>query len=151
MNLIKPPLPKVKFSVDEFPLKRELISEMLRVMKENNGIGLAAPQVGIDQPFFVGQVGKDPFVVAEPFLELLNPLLVYGVEGCLSLPGLKVNVPRYTTIRLYGRDENGVEIDWICKGLLARVIQHECDHLQGRLISHYAEGGGNAFSRLGDL
>ncbi len=149
MDLIKPPLPKVKHSIDEFPIKQEIIAEMMRIMKANNGIGLATTQIGLNEPFFVGQVGKEPFVVCEPFLEVLNPRLEYGVEGCLSLPGLQVNVPRYTTIRLYGRNENGVELNWVCKGLLARVIQHECDHLQGRLISHYSDGGDNAFSRLG--
>lgn len=134
-----PEIPTVFGEIPEYPVQQGIIDSMLETMRENKGIGLSSNQVGLKLPLFVGHLTKKsgPFVVCEPYYKILNHKIEVEEEGCLSLPGVRRKVPRWKTIQLYGRDEKGVKIDWICKGLLARLVQHECDHLMNRLITAY--------------
>jgi len=109
---------------------------MLRFMKDRKGIGLAAPQVGVPQRIVVADIGDGP-------LRLVNPEIVgqggseTAAEGCLSLPGVFVDVPRNTCIEVAARDARGHRVEFEAAGLLARVLQHEIDHLAGKLICDY--------------
>jgi peptide deformylase len=119
------------------PGERMLISAMLDTMYEHKGVGLAAPQVGINQQIFVVDVGDGPVVV-------VNPKIIKRKgssdleEGCLSIPGITVNVKRPQKIVVQYLDENSQPVEKEISSMLARVFQHENDHLQGRLIIDYA-------------
>ena len=125
------------------PELRQLISDMKETMAAKNGAGLAAPQIGVSQRVVIFGVEKNPrYPDAEevPFTVLVNPkitLLTREVEsdweGCLSVPGMRGVVPRYTKLRYTGTDEEGNPIDRVAEGFHARVVQHECDHLDGIL------------------
>lgn len=113
--------------------------DMFETMYAAPGVGLAAPQVGINERFSVIDVsdGKD-----EP-LVLINPEIISGTdacdleEGCLSVPGHSEKVRRYTTIRVKAWDKDGKPLDFEADGLLAHCIQHEIDHLDGKLFVDY--------------
>ncbi len=110
----------------------KLASDMFDTMIEYEGVGLAGPQVG---------VAKRIFVLCEPEqarqMCLINPVIVEsegretGEEGCLSLPGIYADVPRATQLRVQALNEKGEAMDFWAEGLLARIIQHELDHLNG--------------------
>ena len=119
-----------------FPIKPEVIEEMARIMKENSGIGLAAPQVGYYQTFFIGDLGKGRFVCANPkiYVNAKKVRVRRFEEGCLTVPGERRWVERFDKIRLRGFNEEGKPFDWTCIGKLAQVVQHEMDHLKGRCI-----------------
>jgi len=113
-----------------------IFDEMIVVMKQNNGIGLAAPQVGIPSRLIVAGLG-------EQVVKLANPKVVERSgsdvmeEGCLSLPGIRVSVKRPAEVTVTGYNENGEQVEIKSKGLPARVLQHEIDHINGRLIIDY--------------
>ena len=115
----------------------DLISAMAAIMYRYNGIGLAAPQVGYLHRVILADVG-------DGLLTLINPEILqsegadYKEEGCLSLPEIKVGVRRKETILVRGIDRHGKEKELQLTGLKARVIQHEIDHLNGKLIIDYA-------------
>ena len=125
------------------PELRALVADMKDTMAAKNGAGLAAPQIGVSQRVVIFGIDKNPrYPDAEevPFTVLVNPkitLLTREVEsdweGCLSVPGLRGVVPRYTKLRYTGTDEEGNAIDRVAEGFHARVVQHECDHLDGIL------------------
>ena len=119
--------------------ERMLIISMIATMHEHKGIGLAAPQVGINQRILVADIadGKGPIVVINPQI-LKRYGSNYMEEGCLSIPGVIVNIRRSQEVLVRYRDENNKEIENIFVDLLARVIQHETDHLAGKLIIDYA-------------
>jgi peptide deformylase len=108
-----------------------------------NGVGLAAPQIGVSLRVIIFEVANNPRypeVETVPQTVLINPVLTplsdameEGWEGCLSVPGMRGLVPRYTHLRYQGRDEYGAIIDRTVSGFHARVVQHECDHLDGIL------------------
>ena len=116
------------------PGMKELIKDMAETMYENEGVGLAANQIGVDERVLTVDVG-------EGLLVLINPRIVDSSgeesveEGCLSLPGLKVEVRRARKVKVRGLNEEGREIEIEAEGLLARAIQHEIDHLDGVLIA----------------
>ena len=120
-----------------------LIADMKETMAAKNGAGLAAPQIGIGQRVVIFGVQKNPrYPDAEevPFTVLVNPKILLltreveeGWEGCLSVPGMRGLVPRYTRLRYSGFDEEGKPIEREADGFHARVVQHECDHLDGIL------------------
>ncbi|AKH38768.1 MULTISPECIES: peptide deformylase [Nitrosomonas] len=120
-----------------------LIQDMKDTMAALNGAGLAAPQIGVDQQvviFGVDYNPRYPEAEAVPFTVLINPVVAplskkmeEDWEGCLSVPGLRGMVPRYTRIRYEGVDQFGNVIDRRVEGFHARVVQHECDHLHGIL------------------
>ena len=112
-----------------------LTSAMLDELLEADGVGLAAPQVGIPQRFFVVDIrdGKK-YVFANP--EIIETSIEEGPyeEGCLSIPGVYHEVIRPLKVKVQARDENGKLFNLPADGLLARVIQHEYDHLEGKLF-----------------
>ena len=131
--------------VTEFatPALHELIADMFDTMAAAGGVGLAAPQIGVGlQVVIFGFEKSERYPDAEsvPQTMLLNPRITpltgeeeLDWEGCLSVPGLRGEVPRITRIRYEGRDPQGRPIDRTVDGFHARVVQHECDHLIGRL------------------
>jgi peptide deformylase len=115
---------------------RNQVARMAGIMRDALGVGLAAPQLGISQRVLVYRVGQDAPVVA-----LVNPEVEWSGEdeepfdeGCLSIPGIEVEVERPIHVRVRARDEHGDERMVEASGLEARVIQHELDHLNGVLI-----------------
>jgi peptide deformylase len=125
------------------PELRALIADMKETMAAKNGAGLAAPQIGVSQRvviFGVEQNPRYPDAESVPFTVLVNPKIVMLTrdvesdwEGCLSVPGMRGMVPRYMKLRYTGTDEEGNPIDRVAEGFHARVVQHECDHLDGIL------------------
>ena len=140
-----PVLLQVAQPVERFdtPELRELLQDMKDTMASLNGAGLAAPQIGVSLQVVIFGVGKNPrYPQAEevPYTELLNPELEplsdemeEGWEGCLSVPGMRGLVPRYTKLRYRGFDPKGEPIDRTVGDFHARVVQHEVDHLLGIL------------------
>lgn len=121
------------------PRIRELIEDMLDTMYEENGVGLAAPQVGVLKRIVVIDVGEGPHVLINPVIEKTSGSQT-GYEGCLSLPGRSgiVTRPDYVKVRAY--DENMQEYELEGTELLARAICHECDHLDGIMYTSLVEG-----------
>ncbi len=138
-----------------------LIDAMLETMHANNGLGLAAPQIGVRQRVIVIQMPENPENEEDPqsgkLYVLCNPEIVRShgeeeaEEGCLSVPGYYGLVKRATTVTVKGRDINGKEVRLKAEGLLARAFQHEIDHLNGTLFIdrvespdklHFVEPGG---------
>ena len=124
------------------PRLQELVQDMLETMHEAGGVGLAAPQVGVLKRIFVVDVSEDgdaPYVCVNPvILESEGEKLDY--EGCLSLPGYSGKVRRAGKIRLRACDINMEPYELVAEELLARAIQHECDHLEGIMYTEEVEG-----------
>lgn len=120
-----------------------LIEDMEDTMQAMNGAGIAAPQIGVGLRVVIFGVGHNPrYPDAEevPYTVLINPVLTPvgeakedGWEGCLSVPGMRGVVPRYSRLHYSGFDQYGQPIDRLVSGFHARVVQHECDHLDGIL------------------
>jgi peptide deformylase len=129
--------------VFDTPELHALLADMRDTMRALNGVGLAAPQIGVSLRVVIFEVNRNPrYPEAEsvPQTVLINPVLTLqsdameeGWEGCLSVPGMCGLVPRYTHLRYQGRDEYGAIVDRTVNGFHARVVQHECDHLDGIL------------------
>ncbi|MDP9141630.1 MAG: peptide deformylase [Pseudomonadota bacterium] len=140
-----PRLLQISAPVEHFstPELLALLDDLRETMADANGAGLAAPQIGVLLRVVIFGVTKNPrYPDAEevPFTVLCNPVLTPltdetedGWEGCLSIPGMRGLVPRITRLRYTGFDEHGQPIDRIADGFHARVVQHECDHLDGIL------------------
>ena len=117
--------------------ERMLIAAMLEAMHEHKGVGLAAPQVGINQQIFVADTGDGPVVVVNP--KVLKKIGSETTEeGCLSIPGVAVKVRRAKKIWVRYTDQNNQTVERDFADLMARVFLHETDHLLGRLIIDYA-------------
>jgi peptide deformylase len=140
-RLLRIAKPVEKFDTREL---HALIADMFDTMKAASGAGLAAPQIGVDLQLVI--FGTDtvnpryPEAPPVPRTVLLNPVITpvgseeeMGWEGCLSVPGLRGLVPRHAKIRYTGFDPQGQPIDRTADGFHARVVQHECDHLAGKL------------------
>ena len=116
-----------------------LIKDMFETMYAANGVGLAAPQVGIPKRLFVIDIGE-----GEPFA-LVNPVFVKGwkdvtdQEGCLSVPGVYMPVKRFEKVLFRGRDDKDRAVTITATGLLARALQHELDHLDGKVFVDLVE------------
>jgi peptide deformylase len=117
---------------------RDLVNEMLILMRANNGIGLAAPQVGIVKRLFVCELEDHAVCIINPRMRNAKGRSEM-VEGCLSLPGVHVNVTRSDQILVRCFDLSGRRRRFKISGLWARVVQHELDHLNGLLICDYGE------------
>ena len=126
------------------PELHQLVADMEETMVSVNGAGLAAPQIGVDLRlviFGTGQVNpRYPQYEPIPKTVLINPVITpiggeeeEGWEGCLSVPGMRGVVPRWARVRYTGFDLRGQPIDRTVDGFHARVVQHECDHLDGKL------------------
>lgn len=111
-----------------------LAEEMLATMREQEGVGLAANQVGRLKRILVAAVEDDEYVLVNPVIEEASETTTSGPEGCLSIPGIQVVVERPTVIKISGRDVSGEHTKIEVEGLLARIFQHEVDHLDGVLI-----------------
>jgi peptide deformylase len=120
-----------------------LLADMRDTMHALNGVGLAAPQIGVSLRVVIFEVANNPrypeaetvpqTVLINPVLTPLSNALEEDWEGCLSVPGMRGLVPRFSHLRYQGRDEYGAIIDRTVSGFHARVVQHECDHLDGIL------------------
>ena len=121
------------------PRISQLIDDMFDTMYEYNGVGLAAPQVGVLRRIIVVDVGEDPRA-------LINPRIVHeegkqtGEEGCLSLPGKYGIVTRPMKVTVEGLDRDMNPVTWEAEGLLARAFCHEVDHLDGHMYTEFVEG-----------
>jgi peptide deformylase len=125
------------------PAIAALLADMRDTMRAQNGAGLAAPQIGVGLRVVIFGVERNPRypdVDPVPYTELINPVLTdmsaemeEGWEGCLSVPGLRGVVPRHSRLRYRGLDPQGNIVDREAEGFHARVVQHECDHLDGIL------------------
>lgn len=116
---------------------KRVIEDMYETMYDANGVGLAATQVNIHQLFFVVDVSesrKEPKCVINPEIISKEGELVFDGEGCLSVPGAYDKVGRYERVKMRGMDLDGKTFEWDADGLLAHVIQHELDHLNGMLF-----------------
>jgi peptide deformylase len=113
---------------------RRLVSDMLDTMREAPGVGLAAPQIGVLERIFVWEVEEESGVVINPRIVVSSEELVEEEEGCLSLPGIAYEVVRNAGVRVEGLDLDGSELTLEATDLLARVCQHEIDHLDGVLF-----------------
>jgi peptide deformylase len=138
--LLQKAAPVEQFDTSEL---HALIKDMEDTMHHMNGAGIAAPQIGVSLRVVIFGVGKNPrYPDAEqvPYTVLINPVLSPvgqdmedGWEGCLSVPGMRGIVPRYERLHYTGYDQYGKSIDRLVSGFHARVVQHECDHLDGIL------------------
>jgi peptide deformylase len=140
-RLLRIAKPVTEFDTD---VLHQLVADMFETMHAVNGAGLAAPQIGVDLQLVIFGTGdfnpRYPDAPVVPRTVLLNPVITPlgdeeedGWEGCLSVPGLRGVVPRYARIRYTGVDPFGDPIDRTVEGFHARVVQHECDHLIGKL------------------
>ncbi|VVN29325.1 Peptide deformylase [Pseudomonas fluorescens] len=149
---IAPPVPEHLLGSAEL---QQLITDMFETMHHVGGVGLAAPQIGVDLQLVIfgfEHSERYPDAEAVPQTILLNPVITplsseteEGWEGCLSVPGLRGVVPRFTRISYSGIDAEGNLIERVAEGFHARVVQHECDHLIGRLYPSRIQD----FSRFG--
>jgi peptide deformylase len=125
------------------PELHALIGDMFDTMAALNGAGLAAPQIGVSRRVVIFGVEANPrypdaepvptTVLINPMIEVLTQLTEDGWEGCLSVPGMRGLVSRYTRLRYTGFDQHGKPLTREAHGFHARVVQHECDHLDGVL------------------
>ncbi|MFJ9449432.1 MULTISPECIES: peptide deformylase [unclassified Herbaspirillum] len=139
-RLLRQAEPVQQFGTPEMDV---LIADMFETMRAVNGAGLAAPQIGVNLQLVIFGFKKNqryPDAPEVPETVLINPTLTplgdeqdEGWEGCLSVPGLRGVVPRWSRLRYEGVDEKGNRIDRTVDGFHARVVQHECDHLIGVL------------------
>ena len=140
-RLLRQAQPVPRFDTPEL---HALVRDMQETMAQVNGAGLAAPQIGVDLQVVIFGTGQNNprYPDAEPIPEtvLINPTItplgaeeVEDWEGCLSVPGLRGVVPRWQSIRYQGWDVQGQVIEREVSGFHARVVQHECDHLVGKL------------------
>ena len=139
-----PVLRKPAAEVTDFDAElRQLVKDLGETLAESRGAGLAAPQIGVDLQLVIfgfEHSERYPDAPEVPRTILLNPVITplsqdmeEGWEGCLSVPGLRGAVSRYSLIRYEGVDPQGQRIERTAEGFHARVVQHECDHLIGRL------------------
>jgi len=143
-----PRLLQVAQPVEEFgtPALHQLIADMMDTMHAASGAGLAAPQIGVPlrlvifgsadggaNPRYPDEPPVPQTVLVNPVLEVIGDEMEEGWEGCLSVPGLRGVVPRHLKLRYRGFDPDGRPIERIASGFHARVVQHECDHLDGIL------------------
>ncbi len=111
-----------------------LAEDMLATMREQEGVGLAANQVGRLKQIFVAGLEDEEYVIVNPEIEAVSDETATDPEGCLSILGISVEVERPTSITVSGQDVSGNPLHVAATGLLARVFQHEIDHLNGVLI-----------------
>ena len=122
---------------------RQFVNDMIETMKEYDGVGLAADQVHVSKQIALIEVGDNPRYPGKalvPLTVLINPIITPLTEefeddweGCLSIPDMRGKVPRYKAIRVQALDGNGADLDFVATGFHARVVQHEWDHLNGKV------------------
>jgi peptide deformylase len=143
----EPVLRRKAHKVTDFgPEFQTLVDDMVETMREAPGVGLAAPQVGVDLRMVVIEYGDDEddtvpsklYVVVNPEYVSKSEEKVFGVEACLSVPGLAGDVERHESIVVKGFNRRGKPVKWKAKGWLARIFQHELDHLDGVIFTDLA-------------
>jgi peptide deformylase len=125
----------------------KLIEDMIETMRAAPGVGLAAPQIGVSKRVIVVEFGNEDdetipeqlFVVVNPEIIQESKVKVAGVEGCLSVPGLAGEVERTQVVTVRGQDQHGKKVKIRAQGWLARIFQHEIDHINGILYTDRAE------------
>ena len=140
VSLLEKSGPVEKFDTPELD---QLITDMWDTMAAQDGAGLAAPQIGVnlrvvifgfeDNPRYPEADSVPQTILINPVIVELNDQREESWEGCLSVPGMRGLVPRYTDIRYSGFDQKGIAVETVASGFHARVVQHECDHLDGIL------------------
>jgi peptide deformylase len=146
-NVIKLPHPTLRRKakkIEQFDSDlRKLIDDMIETMRDEPGVGLAAPQINISQRLIVVEYPEDDsihdaepkvFVVANPVLVQVSETKENGIEGCLSVPNLYGEVERSKSVTVRGQNQHGKKITINADGWLARIFQHEIDHLNGILF-----------------
>jgi peptide deformylase len=123
---------------------KQLIAEMLQTMRANNGLGLAAPQVGKNLRLCMIEIEHELFVLINPEIKNISKEEILAEEGCLSFPNKFLKISRGKRIKIKATDSNGKKQIIRARGLLARAIQHEIDHLNGVLIVDRVEENQNA-------
>ena len=119
---------------------KDLVQAMFTTMRKHEGIGLAAPQVGILKQIAVIEIDNEPatpLVIINPAITVLDTNKVAYEEGCLSIPAMRAQIARPKRIKLAAQDASGASYELEAEGLLGICIQHECDHLQGKLYIDY--------------
>ena len=132
-----PVLKKVAEPLTRFgPEEQKIFEDMIEIMYQADGVGIAAPQVGISKRIFIASPTMTPgeeYVFVNPeILEQQGREL--GLEGCLSLPGISGEIPRAKTLRFRALDRKGKPVEMTVKDFFARIVQHEMDHLNGMLL-----------------
>ena len=142
---------------EDFEGLQKLVDDMFETMYDSEGVGLAGPQIGKSIRLVV--IDADPvadtfpecagrkLVLINPEVEVLDGDPVSRSEGCLSLPGIAEDVKRVEHIRLLWTDEKGEEHDEVMSGFLARIVQHECDHLEGHVFIDHVPASRRALIR----
>jgi peptide deformylase len=130
-------LRQVAYPVEVFGNDIQLLAgQMLDFMRKNNGIGLAAPQIGLSRRIIVIELDNQSYCMVNPEISLASDWDIME-EGCLSFPGRTVKVKRQKLAQIQGQDVTGKIQSLVAAGLLARVFQHEIDHLNGVMICDY--------------
>lgn len=139
-RLLQPSQPVEQFGTDAL---HALIKDLFDTMRAHDGAGIAAPQIAVPLQVVIFGFEHNPrypdappvpqTVLINPVIEVLDERLEDGWEGCLSVPGLRGEVPRFRAIRYGGYTEDGEPFERVVDGFHARVVQHECDHLSGVL------------------
>ena len=144
LNILRYPDPKlhtVAKPVQEIDARiRTLVADMLETMYDANGIGLAATQVNVHERVVVMDVSEsrnEPMVLINPAITWMSPERIKGEEGCLSVPGIYDGVERAAAIKVTAQDTDGKHQEIEAEGLLAVCIQHELDHLMGKVFVEY--------------
>lgn len=127
--LREPTQPVARFDAD----LEALVDDMLETMYDAPGVGLAAPQIGVEKAFFVYDIGDGPGVMCNPVVELAEGEHLRD-EGCLSVPTLWFEVRRPERVVVRGQDITGAPVELYGEGLMARMLMHESDHLNGGLL-----------------
>jgi peptide deformylase len=116
---------------------RDTVSEMRKIMKQNDGVGLSANQVGLNWRMFIAEYNKKLYVIVNPKITKTSKEIEILEEGCLSVPDKFIEIPRPESIIMEACDQRGKKIKIKAFGVLARIFQHETDHLNGKLITDY--------------
>jgi len=115
---------------------KEFVRGMVVFMQAHGGVGLAAPQIGVLRRIIVADIGTGPVCLVNPSIVVVEGA-EYGIEGCLSLPEVFISIDRKTRMEIRAKSPEGNLLHFAANGLLARVLQHEIDHLDGVLITDY--------------
>ena len=139
LEIVKYPNPILRKKSEEIkdptdPKIKQLVADMTATLRAHEGLGLAASQVGYNLCLFVIEVDDELFILINPQIKKLSGDEVLMEEGCLSFPGKYLPVKRYQKIKVKALDSNGKKQLIRAKGLLARALQHEIDHLDGTLF-----------------
>lgn len=145
-KFLRTPVPLFDFSSSTQEERSELIGHMEKMMKTHYGVGLSANQIGLPLRVFIARLpGSSQSRYQGPLYSIFNPSLIkksfrkeWGEEGCLSIPGVYGEVKRHRSVVLRGYDIEGKEIEIDAHGFLARIFQHEFDHLEGVLFTDKA-------------